>query len=206
MKRTRSITIFFYLIALCLLSGNLDSQEIRDTIIYDLIVDEEVIGDMFAIRSFNKDSTVNYQVISNVDYRLLFSFHITFLYESLFSSNGKYTSSLFKYTMNEDIKEFVWVNHIDDKWYVYEENEVIDIIDKKINQTAVQLYFQEPNDELIVFSERFCDFYDIEKELDDSYRIEFPGGSNRYYYEDGICHRIAISTLFSDMEFRKRPY
>ncbi len=206
MKQTKTVYISAFYIALFFVSMNVNSQEIKDSIIYDLIVDEEVIGDLFAVKSYNTDSTFNYKIISNVDYRFLFSFHITFLYESMFSSKGVYTSSQFKYTMNEDVKEYKWVNYIGGKWYVYEENEVINIIDEKINQTAVQLYFEEPDDALVVFSERFCDFYTIEKGQDNGYKIEFPGGTNKYYYENGICNKVEINTIFSDMEFRKRPY
>lgn len=206
MKDVKLLYIYSLLFSLFCLSYDVKAQGNNDTILYDLIVDDEVIGDMLAVKYANEDSTIQYRVISNVDYKFLFSFHITFLYESMFSTNGKYTSSQFKYTMNEDVKESNWINNVGGKWYVFEENEVKSIIEDEINQTAVQLYFMEPAEELVVFSERFCDFYTIEKEEDDGYRIEFPGGTNRYYYKDGICYRIAINTIFSDMEFRQRPY
>lgn len=185
---------------------NVKAQLLNDTIVYDLIVDEEVIGDLIAIKSFNEDSTIHYVVLSNVDYTFLFSFHITFLYESMFSTTGKYTSSQFTYTMNDDLKESNWVNYIADKWYVYEDNEIQNIIEDQIHQTAVQLYFHEPDERHNVFSERYCDFYEIEKEEDDGYMVEYPGGTNRYYYKNGVCYKVAITTLLSDMEFLQRPY
>ena len=54
--------------------------------------------------------------------------------------------------------------------------------------------------------ERFCEKYLVEKD-GAAYKIDFPGGStNYYYYENGICNKIVITTLVSDMEFKLRNY
>jgi hypothetical protein len=192
------------LIAFLLTYNDVTASIQSDTIAYDLIVHDEVIGNMIAIVYHNQDSTFYYRIESNVDYTLLFSFHINFLYTSSFSSSGLYNNSSFKYTMNDDIKEYNWVNLIDDKWYVYENYEVKEIIEEQIHQTAVQLYFEKPDARMNVFSERFCGFYPIELEDDGGFKIEFPGGTNRYYYDNGTCNRIEINTIFSDMEFIKQ--
>ena len=174
-----------------------------DSINYDLFVDDEMIGEFCLVKKLDLDSSILYLAESNVDYRILFSFHISFIYSSSFSADGSFKKSEFTYVMNDDIKEKNWINCMGEKCYVYEKNEVKKIIDNSINITGVQLYFNEPTNNSHVFSERYCDLFELEKEGDQIYKVDFPGGStNRYHYKDGFCYKVEISSIFSDMEFR----
>lgn len=178
-----------------------------DSINYDLFVDDEMIGEFCVVKRLGEDSTIVYTGKSDVDYKLLFSFHISFLYASTFSNKGELKKSTFTYLMNDDVKESNWINCVGDKCYVYEDNQVKKIIDNQVSVTGVQLYFEEPTGKEFVFSERFCDSYEMEKEGDRVYKVDFPGGStNRYHYKDGICYKVEINSIFSDMEFRRRGY
>ena len=184
---------------------HLQAQNQKDTIIYDLYVNEEVIGDLVAVRSINPDSTIQLEVTSEADYRFLFSFHIRFHYVSSYNAKGEFISSEFLYLMNDDIKETNWINCNTQNCSVYEGDELKEIIDNKTGLTALNLYFNEPQHNEIVFSERFADYFEVEKEDDDGYKVDFPGGStNHYYYKNGSCYKIKINTLISDMVFRLR--
>jgi len=181
------------------------AQEESDTLIYDLYVNDNIIGDMYVFKHTKEDSTVQIESTSNVDYKFIFSFHITFYYFSLFNTDGEFIYSKFTYLMNEDIKEANWVRCDQDYCYIYEEDEIKETIPNKINRTAIELYFDEPEDNEIIFSERFCDYFKVEKEASNSYKIDFTGGStNYYYYEGGLCSRIKIVTLLYDMDFIRR--
>jgi hypothetical protein len=108
------------------------------------------------------------------------------------------------YTLNEEIKEENWVRCNAEKCYVYETDEVEKIIDNSVTFTGVLMYFNEPIDEEKVFSERFCDWFEIKKE-DNFYVVNFPGGSeNRYYYKNGVCNRLKVSSMFADIDFKLR--
>lgn len=189
-----------------LLSLSLHAQIDSDTLKYDILIDDKVIGDLIAIKDLKSDSSFEYSVLSNVDYKILFSFHISFDYKTVFNRNGKYSSSTFEYIMNDDIKESNWINCNSEECYVYEGDEIIKVIDNSVKFTAIQLYFKEPLNGLSVFSERFCDMFEVEKEKG-GYKVDFPGGStNTYYYRNGICYRVLIETLISDMEIKVRDY
>lgn len=203
----QSIFNIIVLVTLCCFCSNSRAQKPieRDTLIYDLFVDEEVIGSMEVIQTINADSSINYSSKSNVDYKLLFSFNIKFLYQSELDQKGNYLSSRFTYFLNGSIKESNWVRKVNSEYYVYENNEVIKIIKNEINFTAIELYFNEPLNEKKLFSERFIEMFEIEKASDHSYDIEFPGGNlHRYFYKNGVCQRISIKSFFADMEFIKR--
>lgn len=192
------------LIWLCTLS--LQAQVASDTITYDLFVDEDIIGDFIIVRNTQEDSSIEYLGLSTAKYRLLFSFHISFDYQTNFDSQGMYSSSRFKYVLNEDVKEENWISCNSKECYVYENDEVSKVINAPSNLTAMQLYFNEPMKGDQVFSERFCDSYPVE--LDGlGYKIDFPGGStNKYYYKNGFCYQIEINTLISKMVFKLRDH
>jgi hypothetical protein len=200
---------FFYststlLIWLC--SFALHAQIASDTIKYDLFVDDDIIGDFIIVKNVQKDSSIQYSGLSNVNYKILFSFHISFDYQTNFNSQGMYSSSSFKYVMNDDVKEANWIRCSTQECYVYEDDEVSKIITAPSNMTAMQLYFQEPKNGDHVFSERFCDSYPVELE-GLAYKIDFPGGStNKYYYKNGLCYQIEIDTLISKMVFKLRDH
>jgi hypothetical protein len=184
----------------------MEAQLTSDTLKYDIFIDDEIIGDLIAVKALSPDSSVFYTVNSNVDYRILFSFHISFDYETSLNPAGMFNSSSFKYIMNDDVKEENWISCSNKECYVYEGDEISKIISKPTGMTAIQLYFVEPNYGDMVFSERFFDKYLVEKD-GSSYKIDFPGGSTNYYfYKNGICNKIVITTLVSDMEFKLRNY
>lgn len=192
------------LIWLC--SFALHGQIASDTLKYDLYVNEDIIGDFIIVRDVQEDSSMQYTGLSNVDYKILFSFHISFDYQSNFNSEGIFSSSSFKYVMNDDVKEENWIRCKSNDCYVYEDDEVSKIISAPSTMTAMQLYFQEPNNHDYVFSERFLDTYPIEME-GLAYKIDFPGGStNKYFYKNGLCYQIEINTLISNMTFKLRDH
>ena len=206
MKHKYKILSSTAILLICLLSYSVQAQQLSDTLKYDILIDSKIVGDLVAVKNINSDSSCEYIVISNVDYKLLFSFHISFDYKTIFNQKGDFNSSKFEYIMNDDVKESNWVNCNSKDCYVYEDAEVIEVFDNSVDLTAIQLYFQEPIFGEHVFSERFCKNFDIKRE-NSGYKIDFPGGStNTYYYKDGICYRIAIETLFSDMEIKMRDY
>ncbi|HET7899277.1 MAG TPA: DUF6134 family protein, partial [Flavisolibacter sp.] len=64
------------------------------------------------------------------------------------------------------------------------------------------LYTTEPLQYARVFSDNYQQFLLIQKQGDHHYQIIFPeGNSNDYYYENGICKRIVVSSALFDAEF-----
>lgn len=206
MKRKNKLLTSTSILLIGLFSISLQAQQLSDTLKYDVLIDSEIIGDLVAVKKMKSDSSFEYSVISNVDYKLLFSFHISFDYKTNFNQKGDYSSSTFEYIMNDDVKESNWINCNSKECYVYEGDEITKIIENSVDITAIQLYFQEPLLGEQVFSERFCEKFDIERESS-GYKVDFPGGStNTYYYRDGKCYRVAIETLISDMEIKAKDY
>ena len=205
MRRLKNILFYTSLTLFGLLSFQLKGQPKSDSLIYDLLINDELIGEMYVAKNVNGDATYNYSCVSNVDYRLLFSFNIQFFYLSNFDADGNYQSSEFKYLFNEDVKEANWINCRGNKCYVYEGAVVKKIIENPLHRTTMEMYFNEPSEDTWLFSERFGANLKVEKEEKDLFKIDFPGGNTcHYYYNKGICSKVIINMLLSDMEFRLR--
>ena len=70
-------------------------------------------------------------------------------------------------------------------------------------QTALSMYFTEPDISKAILSERFLEPIEIEHIGDHKYRVEFPTEDVNYYqYRDGICVMILIDMTLVDMEIR----
>lgn len=206
MKLLSKIFYSTCIFTICLLSTKGYAQIQSDTLKYDIFIDDDIIGELIVAKDVSADLSTRYTVKSNVDYRILFSFHISFDYETSLNPAGIFNSSSFKYVMNDDVKEENWISCSNNECFVYEGDEISKVINQPNEMTAIQLYFNEPDFGEMVFSERFCDKYLVEKE-DTGYKIDFPGGStNHYFYENGICNRIVIKTIVADMEFKIRNY
>lgn len=64
------------------------------------------------------------------------------------------------------------------------------------------LYALEPTHFGNVFSDNYQQFIPIVKVADHHYKITFPdGGSNDYFYENGVCKRIKVKSNLFDAEF-----
>ncbi len=64
------------------------------------------------------------------------------------------------------------------------------------------LYATEPLTQTTVFSDNYQQFLAIEKLGPQHYRIKLPdGGSNEYFYQDGICRRVKLKSTLFDAEF-----
>ena len=64
------------------------------------------------------------------------------------------------------------------------------------------LYSVEPIHFGNVFSDNYQQFIPIIKMADHHYRIAFPdGGSNEYFYENGVCKKVKVKSNLFDAEF-----
>lgn len=186
------------------LSFSLHAQLQSDTLVYDVLVEDEIIGDLVVVKNIRSDSSIEYLALSNTNYKILFSFQLSFDYQTIFNSDGVYSSSRFVYKMNEDIKEANWVRCNSNECLVYENDELNKVISNNVGLTGVLLYFNEPSPGDKIFSERYCETFDVEKE-NNSYIVDFPGGSeNQYFYKNGICTRVVVSMLISEIVFKIR--
>lgn len=187
---------------LMLYSGGIKAQ-LPDTLRYVLVVKSDTIGDLVAARSHFDDSTVVIHVESKASYQFLFSFEVNFSYKTKLASNGLVESTRFEYRFNQKLKEENRMQHTGEGYEIFMEDKKIKTLQQTYFQSALTMYFEEPDITQPILSERFADSITIEETKPHHYKVEFPTGDiNHYFYKDGICQTIRIDMALTDMEIK----
>jgi len=194
LKLILSIVLFSQLIA--------NGQQ-SDTLSYVLIVKKDTIGKLIAVKTTKPDSSVHYKVSSKASYRFLFSFKINFDYYTRFDPDGFISNTDFVYKFNDKIKEENKMERNNSGYDIYMEGKYIKTVEGLYPQSALSMYFHEPDIDRPILSERFLDPIKIVRIDEHEYKVEFPTEDVNYYtYKNGVCSKILISLTVTDMEIR----
>lgn len=177
--------------------------QFSDTLNYVIVVRDDTIGNLVAIKKVNPNNSVVYDVISVARYKFLFSFNINFDYQTKFDADGIVSHTDFIYKFNGKVKEENKLDRNSSGYDIYMEGKFIKSTIGFYSQTALSMYFTEPDIFKPILSERFLEPIKIEHLGDHKYRVEFPTEDVNYYqYRDGICVKILIDMTIVDMEIR----
>jgi len=181
---------------------NAFSQQ-SDTLNYVIIVKKDTIGKLTAIKKTFADSSINYDVISRAKYQFLFSFNISFDYFTRFGSDGYVSQTDFVYKFNGKVKEENKSERNNSGYDIYMEGKYIKTVQGLYPQSALSMYFHEPDVTKPILSERFLEPIKIEPVNEHEYKVEFPTDDvNYYHYKNGVCVKILIDLTVTDMEIR----
>jgi hypothetical protein len=193
---------FFILLYVLIFNLRTFSQQ-YDTLNYVLVVKKDTIGNLIAIKKYNPDSSIVYVVNSLAQYKFLFSFEIIFDYYSRFAPDGFVSQTDFVYKFNGKIKEENKLERNNSGYDIYMEGKYIKKVEGLYSQSALTMYFHEPDLDQPILSERFLDKIKIEQVNIHEYRVEFPTEDvNYYHYENGVCVKIVIDLTVANMEIR----
>lgn len=175
-----------------------------DTLNYVIVVRNDTIGKLIAIKSLNHDNSIVFDVNSVASYKFLFSFNIIFNYQTKFDADGIVSHTDFVYKFNGKIKEENKLDRNSSGYDIYMEGEYIKSSIGFYSQTALSMYFSEPDISKPILSERFLEPIKIEHLGSHKYKVEFPTEDVNYYQyrDDGICEKISIDMTIVDMEIR----
>ena len=188
------------LIMCILFSWNFTSLAQERKLIYDILKNREVIGEL-SIHELNLDQKRFLNLISDVKTRFIFSI-TDHLSETATLENGVLTHSSFYQKQNgtekankATIAQGNFYKIIDGKNETY-------ISDKPIRYNMLQLYTNIPENINEVYSDNFQKLLGIKKVAADTYRLTLPDGNYNYYtYQNNICRKVEIDRTFFKLQF-----
>lgn len=187
-----------FLIFLVLLSFPLSSytQELK----YNVIKNGKIIGKMIVTR-VKSDSLTQMKLHSQVKTNLLVKMHVNSLEESQFK-NGMLIYSTISREINgvkQINRQIKWSGHA---YQLYEDGQTATIQTTPIFNNIVQLYFEEPHNRKVVFSESQKKWVRITKISESKYKMTLPDGNhNEFFYRDGICTKVVVHNTFFNAIF-----
>ena len=172
------------------------------TLRYDVIKGNKNLGALTVKRTINGNAE-EIQFDSDVTFRILFAFNLRFSqYEKFYDGKlnwGKAISSLSGRTQ----KESKIVSDIEG--YQLTLDGVTVPVREEINYSVSQIYFTEPMDGQLVFSQQFGQFLTFKKVEDHKYLMTSPDGDNYYTYINGICVNVRVLRDFANFNFVMQP-
>ena len=172
------------------------SQELMYTISWK----DDSIGYLKAEREQVLDNEY-YNINSNTEFRVLFSFNLNYQYENEYRKGRLYSASA-KNSLNQkdrDQSTIIWQND----HYLLSVNDKIDKLkEQDIWFTVSKLFFNEPRGVDTIFSERFGKFLKLEKLEQGKYVLTKPDGrKNTYIYDKGICRKVIVDNPIITIHF-----
>lgn len=171
------------------LSSNVFSQ----TLLYDVIVRDEVIGQMIAEKTQAEPQSTRYYLYSNFSKSFIINWKFHFEMKCVYNNNYLDHSLIERY-MNDKLKDRVEID-LRSEDYLWSNNrgESAVLGDKEIKYSSVLLYFNEPKNYDRIFSEQYAQYLKLQKS-ENEYLVYLPNGDvNQYAYENGFCSKAIIN-------------
>ena len=170
------------------------------TLKYDVIKGNKTIGNMQVKRLRNAD-TVQYNIVSQVEFKLLLSFKIDYNLQEIFIDgilvNGSATSWL-----NGRVQKQSAVKKDETAYKINVDNDLSELTTDGIVLSIPKLYFDRPEGHMEIFSQQFAGHLKMSKKSEDIYELVSPDGKNTYTYENGICRQVKVYRTYANFSFK----
>jgi hypothetical protein len=160
----------------------------------------EKVGEL-SYQKKTEGAQTTYAIQSEVNVSMLLSFRVQAWEQSVYKNNVMQSSSLVR-KVNGRERTNKQIQSTGNKITITNKNKAKLEKNYVIKYSTHCLYGTEPLQHTTVFSDNYQQFLTIEKLALQHYRVKFPdGGNNEYFYQDGICRRVKVSSTLFDAEF-----
>lgn len=192
-KKIIAVLLLVSLLAVCLKAQNMQYAVLKG-------------GDTIGILNYSRNITANiilYKAESIVKVRFIFSVSVNSKEEACFKDGVLQYSSVFR-KVNGTVKTNFYTK-LNGNTYTIEdkkEDEVEAFNNYPITGSFLSMYYNEPANNNVVYSDTYKKLITISKLEDHKYKVTMPDGNyNYYYYQNGICNRVEIVHSFYTLTF-----
>ncbi len=147
--------------------------------------------------------THTYEVISNVDFRVLWKDYNRKTSNKVVYHDDMLQSSYNSVYMNDEMEDTSAIRHHQEKYHCFRyPEEKIEEPESKVEYSTVKLYFAEPVGITSIYSERFLAYCPLEKIGDQKYKLSLPNGKeNHYTYANNKLVEVFVDRSWFDLKF-----
>ncbi len=175
--------------------------------VYDILLAGKSVGELTITPSRAADGSEHTRVRGAID---------TFLYDVVYVSENRFEKGVLKSSMssqevNGKLKEITNTVKTADRYRItIAEGQSVakeaDPISHPINYTVTSLYYQEPVNMKLIYSDRYGEMCAVQKVSAGAYDIVMPDGKKtRYTYNQGQCREVKSQIAGLNLIFRIRP-
>ncbi|HAO46560.1 MAG TPA: hypothetical protein PLZ45_01255 [Ferruginibacter sp.] len=196
-----SMLTFPPLLIICMTAGKVMPAQTRQYQ-YEVKKGGDRIGEIVITHTVS-GAVNSLQLVSDIRYRFILLFTAKSREEVIFS-NGIMTYSSIYREQNGD-KKFDTKTRKASSNYIIEKGSGIktDLDIPEINYQTICLYIMEPVGRRQVYVDKYQQLVSIHKMAAHHYKIIFPDGDyNEYFYENGICCKVKVTTTYFNAELK----
>ncbi|AUC77779.1 hypothetical protein CW732_06890 [Olleya sp. Bg11-27] len=168
-----------------------DSNTFEEKIIFDVIRNEKVIGNLKATKTI-KDSKTYYKSSTSIKARIIKEIRVNYKYDVTFDSESLQQSNV-NITVNEKSHAKTSTEWDNNTYQVVKNGKDEATITNAISYSTVQLYFEEPKNITTCYSEQNGSFNTIIAMGNHVYKkVNASNNENLYYYKNGLLTKATI--------------
>ncbi|HET7898783.1 MAG TPA: DUF6134 family protein [Flavisolibacter sp.] len=160
----------------------------------------KTVGNLSFRKSINGTRTT-YNILSEVKVAVLMTFTVQAREQSVYDQDVLQSSSVVRQVNGKQKANKQVVNN-GNGLTVSDDGQRKELKNYRVKYNSHCLYAVEPVHYTNVFSDNYQQFVPIVKVAEHHYRVSFPdGGSNDYFYENGVCKKVQVKSSMFDAEF-----
>ncbi|MBC8986810.1 hypothetical protein H9X96_13600 [Pedobacter sp. N36a] len=180
-------------------SYSLNAQQLN----YEVLRNNKKIGNMQVARTQHEQ---NLQI--NLQFKAKMSLPLKDIViegiEKAIFFGGKLTQSTAYRKVNGQTKTDIETKWVDNKYRITNAGKSSSADLKPIRLHLLSIYFIEPKNDTLVYSDSFQRLLLIQKDQGMSYKLALPNGNvNLYTYKNGICTKVVIQSTFYTITMQK---
>lgn len=159
------------------------------------------IGEFAVTQTYNKEN-INIYAITEINVKLLFSFHIKYVQSSVYNQ-GVLQSAHVESFKNGKLNSTMCMKYEKGSYKLIVDGDTT-IINDAITYSGSLIYFNEPKTATRIFKERNAEMRQIALAGNHTYTIKDEKGKllNKYFYEDGILQQATMRHALATVELK----
>lgn len=163
---------------------------------------DDPVGELRVEQQVTERQTV-FVMKSRATFDFLLTIHVEENITDVFE-NGSLISSSHQRYVNGDLKVNHEVKRNEKGYRVVDHSDRIRELDDSIQSSVLSLYFKEPTDPVLVYSQNFRRLLRVQQTGPHRFRVDLPnGGTTRYTYANGMLVSVESDTYLGTVRFVK---
>lgn len=167
------------------------NDSLQETIHFDVVRNEKIIGELVAIKS-HSDGLITYSNSTNITSRVFKDISICYQFDVVMIQN-KLDAANAMIEVNGRVRNHTIIKRVENQYEIQRKGERKKRLAEPVTYPAILLLFQEPINIKKSFYEETGDFHTLHSMGNHSYKkVNSSGKENWYYYQNGKLQRAVI--------------
>lgn len=170
---------------------------------YEVIVYNKTIGTFSAVKT-QIGENAEYQLTTSIRTRIFKKIEFDFAMQSSYEDHKLVHADLKNY-MNKELRKSSTVDYDGSKYLIKTDKKTMTHNESDVSYSSASLYFEEPINRKVLFSENYGINLPIKKVGDHKYMVKLPNGDENFYtYRNGEVVNVEFDKSIINVKMRRK--